>query len=468
MGFKVFDADAAVHELYGEGGEAVVPIGRIWPDVIVSNSVNRPKLAEKVISNPSILSELESIVHPLVSKRRRSFYEKAGVERELLVVYDIPLLLENRDKHDVDYVLVATASSEVQRARVLGRIGMSVEKFEAILKKQMPDEEKRKLADFLINTDFPTKTCAKAQVARVVENLVQTHRENFQSWKSRPFSVLSISRETSVGVMKESAEAEFKLSDHFDLVAFDLDDTLVPTLEPVNRGLEALNNFVRENMPKSASAISCRLREEIKSIAASNPLIAHDLTELRMQAMQLIAKDFGEEYFVQEAMERFLAARSDIIPSLYADVMPCLDWIRNQGVKIALLTNGNADLDMCGSQEFRDRFCVVVRAGDVGAKKPSIVPFISVVQLAEVPPSRILFVGDSFSCDIVGSKTVGMCAALLVRNLSAPTIQGVLDSATGNGLVDSDNDVTEDIRLHSLDPKSFCEQLTLHFQSGTP
>lgn len=90
-----------------------------------------------------------------VVAERHSFYEKATSHGCLAVVYDIPLLLEQRHQHDVDYVVVVTASSDTQRTRVLSRPNMTLEKFESILVKQMPDAEKRQLADFVINTDYP-------------------------------------------------------------------------------------------------------------------------------------------------------------------------------------------------------------------------------------------------------------------------------------------------------------------------
>ena len=137
LGFPVFDADFAVHELYK--GEAVGRIGQIFPSVIVDSLVNRPLLASIVLNDPISLRRLESIIHPMVAQKRKLFYQRACDDQHLFVVYDIPLLLENIHMHSVDYIIVATAAASVQRSRVLNRIGMTEEKFESIILKQMPD-----------------------------------------------------------------------------------------------------------------------------------------------------------------------------------------------------------------------------------------------------------------------------------------------------------------------------------------
>jgi len=132
--------------------QAVPLIGKVFPDVITDNSVDRTKLAKKVLDSSSgadNLKLLESLIHPLVAKKREEFFTAAGENHELLVVYDIPLLFEKRSDYKVDYVVVATADSEEQRRRVLKRPGMTPEKFESILSKQVPDVIKRSLKNIL-------------------------------------------------------------------------------------------------------------------------------------------------------------------------------------------------------------------------------------------------------------------------------------------------------------------------------
>lgn len=150
LGVPVFDADAAVHELQGPGGACIVPIERAFPGTTGPQGVDRQKLGAAVFGNPGALKLLESIVHPEVAEMRRTFL--ADNADQPLIVFDIPLLYEKTGKHDLDAVVVVSAPADMQRERVLARPGMTAEKFEQILKLQVPDEEKRALADYVIDT----------------------------------------------------------------------------------------------------------------------------------------------------------------------------------------------------------------------------------------------------------------------------------------------------------------------------
>lgn len=197
MGFPVFDADAAVHELYSLNGAAVGPIGRLFPDAIVDSAVSRPILGNKIRDDISVLKALEEIVHPLVVAKRKQFFEKAEIEGNFMVVYDIPLLLENPANHNVDYTIVVTASASVQRSRVLSRPGMTEERFETLLSKQMSDEKKRELSDYLIHTDHESLAPGKAQVAQIVASIIEKNPAAWSQWKSR--TITSASKKSSSG-----------------------------------------------------------------------------------------------------------------------------------------------------------------------------------------------------------------------------------------------------------------------------
>ena len=152
LGVPVFDADAVVHELYAKGGAAVKPIEAAFTGVTIHGAIDRQLLSGRVINNPPALHLLESIIHPLVAEARQEFLMQAIRDGADLVVLDIPLLLEGDIHREVDHVLVVSAPPDVQRARVLSRPNMNAEKFEAILRKQMPDADKRARADFIIPT----------------------------------------------------------------------------------------------------------------------------------------------------------------------------------------------------------------------------------------------------------------------------------------------------------------------------
>jgi dephospho-CoA kinase len=150
LGVPVFDADKAVHELQGPGGALLPQIEAAFPGTTGPQGVDRQKLGAAVFGDGQALKRLEAIVHPAVAAMRRQFL--ADNAAQALIVFDIPLLFEKGGAGQVDAVLVVSASAEAQRQRVLARPGMTAEKFEQILKLQVPDAEKREKADFVIDT----------------------------------------------------------------------------------------------------------------------------------------------------------------------------------------------------------------------------------------------------------------------------------------------------------------------------
>ncbi len=152
-GVPVFDADAVVHHLQGPDGELVDAIEAAFVGCTTKNGVDRQILGAMVWNNPKKLALLESIIHPVVAKKRVAFFEQHCAAP--IVVLDIPLLFEKGGSDLVDVVLVVSAPADIQRARVLARPGMTVEKFEHILALQTPDAEKRARADHIIDTNAP-------------------------------------------------------------------------------------------------------------------------------------------------------------------------------------------------------------------------------------------------------------------------------------------------------------------------
>ncbi len=165
-GCAVWDADAAVHRLYGKDGAAVGPIGAAFPEAIVEGEVSRGVLREIIERDETALSRIEAIVHPLVAEDRAAFTARSKSD---IVVLDIPLLFETGGNTRVDAVAVVSIDPETQRARVLERGTMTEAQFEAILSKQVPDAEKRTRADYVIITD--TVEHARAQVQDVIADI---------------------------------------------------------------------------------------------------------------------------------------------------------------------------------------------------------------------------------------------------------------------------------------------------------
>jgi dephospho-CoA kinase len=166
-GVPVYDADAAVHDLYGVGGAAVGPVGEAFPGVVRDGRIDREALRSRVLGDPEALKRLNGIVHPLVAKDRLQFFARAEAAGVDMVVVDVPLLFETGGHAGLDAVVVVTAPPEMQRERVLARPGMTPERLDAILAQQMADAEKRARAHFVIDTSRGLEP-ARQQVAEVI------------------------------------------------------------------------------------------------------------------------------------------------------------------------------------------------------------------------------------------------------------------------------------------------------------
>ena len=168
-GCAVWDADAAVHRLYSKGGAAVEPIRQAFPEAVKNDAVSRDTLKRILAVKPDALKEIERIVHPLVAQDRADFMEKNKAD---IIVFDIPLLFETGGDAAMDITVVTSVPPDLQKERVMERGTMTEAQFYQILDKQMPDEEKRARADYVIVTD--TLEHARAQV----QSIVQEIREN--------------------------------------------------------------------------------------------------------------------------------------------------------------------------------------------------------------------------------------------------------------------------------------------------
>ena len=170
-GVPVFDADAAVHALYE--GRAAPLIDAAFPGVVEGGRVDRARLSGRVVGKADAIRQLESIVHPLVREERARFMDEARAAGMRLVVFDIPLLFETGGEAGVDATVVVSAPPEIQRARVLERPGMTEEKLDGILARQLPDAEKRRRAHFVVDTGRGF-AFAEAQVRDILRALVGT------------------------------------------------------------------------------------------------------------------------------------------------------------------------------------------------------------------------------------------------------------------------------------------------------
>lgn len=165
----IYDADKAVHDLYR--AEAVAPVGAIFPNALIDGKIDRTALSAEVLGNKEKLTQLEAVVHPLVHQKMHGFLElhlKAG---EKLVILEIPLLFETQKDYPLDKIAVTFCADDVQKQRAMAREGMTAQKFEAIKARQMPQAEKKRRADFLIDTGQ-----TPAQTQQTVDEIIQTCR----------------------------------------------------------------------------------------------------------------------------------------------------------------------------------------------------------------------------------------------------------------------------------------------------
>jgi dephospho-CoA kinase len=180
-GIAVFDADAKVHELYN--GPLVPAIEAAFPGTTANGKVDRVKLSRALLAEPHKFRQLESIVHPAVRTAERDFLHHETTRDAKIAVLEIPLLFEAGGVKAVDCVVVVSAPESVQRQRVLARPGMTAEKLDRLLQRQMPDAEKRKQADFVVDTAGSIDAC-NAQVDAIIAQLEQRPAHAFKRFWS--------------------------------------------------------------------------------------------------------------------------------------------------------------------------------------------------------------------------------------------------------------------------------------------
>lgn len=169
-GIPVFDSDAAVHALYAKGGEGVEALRVLAPSAIADGAVDRARLAALVAATPGLLKQVEAMIHPLVRQKQAQFLAEAKKERAAIAVLDIPLLFETGRDKDVDRIIVVSAPAKLQEQRALARPGMTREKLDFILSRQMPDSEKRARAHYVVDTSVSLEDAAR-QVDDIVSEL---------------------------------------------------------------------------------------------------------------------------------------------------------------------------------------------------------------------------------------------------------------------------------------------------------
>ncbi len=169
-GVPVYDADAAVHKIYE--GEAAPAVEAAFPGTTVDGKVDRNRLSARVLNDPAAIKQLEQIVHPMLGASRKKFLDDAERSGVPVAVVDVPLLFETGGEKRVDAVVVVTTTAEIQRQRILSRDNMTGEKLDAILARQLPDAEKRRRADFVVDTSHGLDP-VRAQIRDILAQAVK-------------------------------------------------------------------------------------------------------------------------------------------------------------------------------------------------------------------------------------------------------------------------------------------------------
>lgn len=184
MRVPLFDADQVVHRLLAPGGAAVASVAAAFPGVRTeAGGIDRKLLGPRVFGDPEMLARLEHIIHPMVAEREKRFLARARARGEPIAVLDVPLLFESRGAGRCDYVVVVSAPAMLQRQRVMRRPGMTQERFAAILKQQMPDAEKRRLADFVVPTGLDRKLSLRR--LRAIVRVLRSGKSRLAARKGR-------------------------------------------------------------------------------------------------------------------------------------------------------------------------------------------------------------------------------------------------------------------------------------------
>ena len=182
-GLPVHDADNTVHELTGVGGKAVDPIAELFPEAVKKGAIDREALAKRVFGDPEGLARLEEILHPMVHHREQQFLEHRARQGCRQVVLDIPLLFETGGEDRCDAVITVSAPRFLQERRVLRRSGMTRERLDSILARQIPDAEKRRRSDFIVLTSLG-RDFSLLQILNIVRI---TRHWRGRNWPARPY-----------------------------------------------------------------------------------------------------------------------------------------------------------------------------------------------------------------------------------------------------------------------------------------
>eukprot|EP00041_Stephanoeca_diplocostata_P031232 m.968661 g.968661 ORF g.968661 m.968661 type:complete len:529 (+) comp23918_c0_seq1:75-1661(+) len=420
LGFPVHDSDAAVHELYAPGGAAVdVVSGSFGEEVRDSDGgISRPALAEILRAAPDRINELNGLVHPLVAQHRNAFMKAHA--NAFACVLDVPLLFESPGAADLCDVIVVASTQDpaLQRQRALARVGMTAGKLDMILSKQLADAEKCRRADYIINTSDACLTPMCFQVAGVVDSL----RERFPNeFCTRVWGVPSaVAPKSSSGGPKDCHVAPPVC------VALDLDGTIWDTPKWFADLSSEMESIIATHLPRSYAAgirySDPTFQRASAHVRSTTPAISHDYGEVRKRAYTRLAEEHGDDVTaVDVIVGNYSRRRSDCaFRHLFDDTMSFLKLLKDKGILIASITDGNADISR--SPELDKLFDFHIHSIHAGRPKPHCAPFLELLhqtrlrsQNPSISAADILVIGDVMDKDVVGAVNARMRAAWICR-----------------------------------------------------
>ncbi|CAE7744635.1 unnamed protein product, partial [Symbiodinium sp. CCMP2456] len=317
------------------------------------------------------------------------------------------LLLETMRKQGLQKEALGLEATEDQRQRCLARPGMTEGKLDFLLSQQMSPAERAAYADFVVDSSprglglAASLSVARAKVADIVQRLLDRH--------GGPWPIASI-RESHPGTAIEC-------------VTFDLDDTLFPTKASLGKALVAFRAAVARLAPKlwehcgQGATFGEAMQDAFRAVARENSRLRHDFSQLRRLALErLLARvdEVNSEEIIEQALNAFLSARGDVEQHLFEDVLPTLKELKQRGLRIGSVTNGNAELSL-HAPRLSELLDFQISSANAGAPKPRAAPFLASAAAAGTWPCQVLHVGDSLADDVLGAKRMGMKAVHLRR-----------------------------------------------------
>lgn len=312
-------------------------------------------------------------------------------------------------------IIVVSCAPEDQRQRCLARPGMTEGKLDFLLSQQLAPAERAAYADFVVDSSprglglAASLSVARAQVADIVQQLLDRH--------GGPWPIASI-RASHPGTAIEC-------------VTFDLDDTLFPTKASLRQALVAFRAAVARLAPKlwercgQGATFGEAMQDAFRAVARENSRLRHDFSQLRRLAFErLLARvdEVNPEEIIEQALNAFLAARGDVEQHLFEDVLPTLKELKQRGLRIGSVTNGNAELSL-HAPRLSELLDFQISSANAGAPKPRAAPFLASAAAAGTWPCQVLHVGDSLADDVLGAKRMGMKAVHLRRGTAKDAAQ---------------------------------------------